>query len=217
MEIISSINFQLKNEEIVRLLQNPYSKDNKIPSPKVIQQIEYLKSVALKQIQPRALYDFFDPAELNNYHLFKQANKTVLAVCTIGQPIVDEISHQMKSNNLSKAVILDAIASHAAEEVASQVNQTVLEESGSSLSGLPNSYRFSPGYCRWPLKEGQTLIFSRLHTEKIGVSLTQSMMMRPKKSVSFAINFGHNIDTQMGMRKCESCDMFHCQFRKKTT
>ena len=49
--------------------------------------------------------------------------------------------------------------------------------------------RISPGYGRWPLS-AQKALFARLPHETLGVSLNPSMMMTPRKSISFALWLG---------------------------
>ena len=40
------------------------------------------------------------------------------------------------------------------------------------------------------------------------------MMMNPVKSVSFAINIGKEVDKELGVRGCETCDMVNCAYRR---
>ena len=54
--------------------------------------------------------------------------------------------------------------------------------------GLWPSKRFSAGYGIWDIRE-QAYVFSMLPAEEIGVRLTDTFMMVPRKSVSFRINF----------------------------
>jgi len=93
----------------------------------------------------------------------------------------------MQNNEMTRALILDAFASEAAEEVARQSDR-ILAHKAREFDLWP-SKRFSPGYKSWPLTE-QKFIFSLLPGEEIGVNLNpQSWMMIPRKSISFRINF----------------------------
>ncbi|MDH5706513.1 MAG: hypothetical protein OEZ45_10900, partial [Candidatus Aminicenantes bacterium] len=74
----------------------------------------------------------------------------------------------------------------AAEEVAVQSDRILAEKARET--GLWPSKRFSPGYGKWDIRE-QRYVFSVLPGESIGVRLTESCMMIPRKSVSFRINF----------------------------
>ncbi len=96
-----------------------------------------------------------------------------------------------------RSLILDALASEAAEEVARHSDQ-ILAQKARELDLWP-SKRFSPGYKLWPLTE-QKFIFSLLPGEEIGVKLNPiSWMMVPRKSISFRTNF--YIDKNLTTRK----------------
>jgi len=92
----------------------------------------------------------------------------------------------MKINEMTRALILDALGSEAAEEVAIQSDRTLAEKAREM--NLWPSKRFSPGYGKWDVKE-QRFIFRLLPAADIEVRLTESCMMVPRKSVSFRINF----------------------------
>jgi cobalamin-dependent methionine synthase I len=92
----------------------------------------------------------------------------------------------MKSDEMMKALILDAIGSEAVEQVARQTDK-VLCEKAREIDLWP-SKRFSPGYKSWNIEE-QRYIFRMIPGEDIGVTLNESLMMIPRKSVSFRINF----------------------------
>jgi len=65
-----------------------------------------------------------------------------------------------------------------------------LKKEGPAL-GLWPGKRFAPGYKGWDVS-GQKLIFSVLPAAEIGVRLTESFMMIPRKSYSFRINYFKN-------------------------
>jgi len=210
-------NFQIKldDNEILRLLQNKQSdKDMKKPSEKMIKEIEEMKELAQPLIKPRGIFEIFESKNLKPKFLFKKSDITVFAICTISKDLENLSKDYLKRGELAKGVILDAIASQAAEQTAEEVNQTILNELSDTIQEKEVSCRFSPGYCQWELDKGQKQIFSLLDSEKIGVSLSTSMMMNPVKSVSFAINIGLEVDKELGIRGCENCDMINCAYRR---
>ena len=83
-------------------------------------------------------------------------------------------------------MILDALGSEAVEEVAIQSDQ-ILAEKARDMN-LWASKRYSPGYGRWDIRE-QRYVFQILPGQDIKVSLNESCMMVPRKSISFRINF----------------------------
>jgi len=92
----------------------------------------------------------------------------------------------MGNNEMARALILDSLGSEAAEEAAIQSDRILVEKAREM--GLWPSKRFSPGYGKWDIRE-QQYVFQVLPGKDIGVSLTESCMMIPRKSVSFRINF----------------------------
>jgi hypothetical protein len=155
-------------------------------SPSVIDSIERAKSRADKLMNPQAIYRILDYSETNQHPIFAHAKKVALCICTIGPQLESESTQLMKSGELIKALILDAIGSEAVEQVARQSDR-VLCEKAKDMNLWP-SKRFSPGYKSWIIEE-QRYIFRMIPGEEIGVTLNESCMMIPRKSVSFRINF----------------------------
>lgn len=137
-------------------------------------------------LHPASIYTILDYEETNEHSIFESAEKVALCICTIGPELEGEINELMKKNEMAKALILDALGSEAAEEVAIQSDK-FLAKKAREMNLWP-SKRFSPGYGKWDIKE-QRFIFKMLPARDIGVSLTESCMMIPRKSVSFRINF----------------------------
>lgn len=216
LRVLEDFQIELEGNEILRLLQNkPSGKEMKKPSENIIKEIEEMKELAQPLIKPRGIYKIFESNNLKPKFLFKKSDISVFAICTIGKDLENLSKDYLKRGELAKGVILDAIASHAAEQTAEEVNQTIINEISDIIQEKEVSCRFSPGYCQWELDKGQKQIFSFLDSEKIGVSLSSSMMMNPVKSVSFAINIGEEVDKELGIRGCENCDMINCAYRRE--
>jgi len=151
--------------------------------------IREFKSEIKDLIQPKALYTILDYEETNKHPVFKGAEKIALCLCTIG-PETEKISTRlMDQGEILKGYILDAFGSEAAEDTARQSDRLIAQKAREL--GLWPSKRFSPGYGVWEIKE-QKYVFAVLPSEKIGVRLTDTYMMIPRKSVSFRINFYKN-------------------------
>ncbi|TES86546.1 MAG: hypothetical protein E3J89_02415 [Candidatus Aminicenantes bacterium] len=137
-------------------------------------------------LHPASIYTIVGYDETNKHLVFKDAEKVAICICTIGPELEQEIKKLMEINEMTRALILDALGSEAAEEVAIQSDQ-ILAEKAREMNLWP-SKRFSPGYGKWDIKE-QRFIFRMLPAADIGIRLTESCMMVPRKSVSFRINF----------------------------
>ncbi len=71
----------------------------------------------------------------------------------------------------------------------------------------------SPGMVGWPVEDGQTQIFSILDGQEIGVSLSPSFMMSPRKSLTMLIGFGEAILSQGST--CDYCSLREtCQYKE---
>ena len=216
MFTIEDFQIYLNDKEILRLLRggNSTKARNKEAPQGLLDEIKEMKEIAIDLIKPRGIYNIFNSRNLVPRFLFEKSERTVLAVCTIGDNLEKKCSEFIKRGKLSNGVILDAIASHAAEETAEYVNQAILKELSEEIKEKDITCRFSPGYCQWTLEKGQYLIFKLLSAESIGVELSSSMMMNPIKSVSFAFNIGEEVDKELGTRGCEDCDLINCAYRR---
>ncbi len=155
-------------------------------NPSVIDLIEEAKTRSGELLNPRAIFRILDYSETNRHPIFALAKKVALCICTIGPQIESESAKLMRNDELMKALILDAIGSESVEQVARQTDK-ILCEKARDMDLWP-SKRFSPGYKSWNIEE-QRYIFRMITGENIGVTLNESCMMIPRKSVSFRINF----------------------------
>ena len=133
-----------------------------------------------------------------------------LFVCTAG---VDYESYQQRlkaEGDMVRVFIADALGSVIAEKCADQM-ETTLQESIDKL-GWHHTNRFSPGYCGWHVSEQQRL-FPLFDGHTCGITLTDSSLMVPIKSVSGIIGLGQEV------RKldytCGLCTFEKCYKRKK--
>jgi len=207
---------KLYNNEILRLLRSEGAtqKKYKEPSTELLYEISELKDFAVELLNPRGIYDTFKSSKLTPKFLFKNTDKTVLCICTIGKDIEIESSRLLNKGELAKGVILDAIASHAAEEAAIWMYRAIIRDISEEIEELEFTNRFSPGYCQWLLEDGQKLIFESLPSDIIRVKLSKTMMMIPRKSVSFAVNIGKKVYRKLGLKECPTCDLHDCSFRR---
>ncbi|MBY9000690.1 MAG: hypothetical protein KGD64_07240, partial [Candidatus Heimdallarchaeota archaeon] len=124
MRIIDEIQIELDENEILRLLSSKSGNRRKkrTASNILIENIRETMKFSLEFIEPKAVYDIVESSSLNPNFLFKKSEKTVLAVCTIGMELEARGSQFISKGELSNGVIIDAIASHAAEQTAEYVN-----------------------------------------------------------------------------------------------
>jgi hypothetical protein len=146
------------------------------------------------------------PAPLEE--IFPEADKLILFALTIGIKITQKIDTHFKKREFATAYILDFIASEYIEIIADLLEEKFRDEY------TTNSLRFSPGYCGWDIS-GQKKLFKYLAPEKIGISLTDSFLMIPLKSISGVIVVGNTeiFEFNTDLPCCESCDTKLCKDR----
>lgn len=108
-----------------------------------------------------------------------RAEALALFVGTIGQEVVDDIAALFRDGDPAVAVMLDAYASEMANAVATDLASRFAGEIRDGACVLP----YSPGYCGWHVS-GQRALFAALDPHEIGVTLKESCLMTPLKSVS---------------------------------
>ncbi len=114
--------------------------------------------------------------------LLKNSSRIVLMATTAGREITEETNRLIALNRASEAVIVDAAGSEIADEAMNQVNlicANIAKSAGMRLSRM----RFSPGYGDLGIAN-QKQISESLGLDKIGISMTESHMLIPEKSVT---------------------------------
>jgi hypothetical protein len=137
-------------------------------------------------LRPAVAAALLDKDELPPLPVFLGAEKAALCVCTIGPDLEDAVALSTAEGDLLRGLVLDWLGSEAVADVSRQVHAWMRREARGL--GLVAGKRFSPGYKGWGLS-GQELIFASVPAAAIGVRLSESSMMRPRKSCSFRVNF----------------------------
>ena len=134
-------------------------------------------------------------------------------LATIGNNIDKEIVRLTNRRRSPDAYILDAMGSNAIENVVESFHNRTKKRLLSE--GKAVTLRLSPGYCDWPLQE-QEKIFSLLDAEKIGVELTASSLMQPRKTISgiFGIMSIFADCKKAPYNPCSDCRKEHCIARR---
>lgn len=133
----------------------------------------------------------------------------VLLAATLGNS-VDMLLRKTQAQDMAKAVILDAMASAAIEQVCDEAEKEIAEK----MENKYFTWRFSPGYGDFPI-EVQKDFLTALNAQKvIGLCASQSGMLTPTKSVTAVIGV-HEKSVQQQKHSCESCNMRdRCNYRK---
>ncbi len=114
--------------------------------------------------------------------LLKNSIEVLLIGATAGQRIMDAIRQDSARNNLTRAVVLDAVASEMADAALDWIIGYFNHELSRGRFRLTRR-RFSAGYGDFPL-ENQRWIHEALALDRIGVAITGTCMLVPEKSVT---------------------------------
>jgi hypothetical protein len=138
----------------------------------------------------------------------KKSERAALFICTAGPGVGEKSRRTMKEGDLLRGYVYDVIGSEAVENAADRMQEELrLAVAG---EGLKITNRFSPGYCGWDVAE-QHKLFSFFPDNFCGITLTESALMNPVKSVSGIIGIGR--DVEYAPFQCNLCDDKNCIYR----
>jgi hypothetical protein len=138
------------------------------------------------------------------------ATKVAVAACTIGPALEERVAALTASGDLLRAMALDGAGIAAVGMVSQVVGERMCDEA--LVCGLRTGMRASPGQEGWPIEQQRTL-FDLLPAEQVGVRLTESCLMLPRKSVSFVVGLGPEM--RAGAVPCDFCSKRErCNWRR---
>jgi hypothetical protein len=135
------------------------------------------------------------------------AEELIVAVCTIGPALDERIRQYAQDNEMVTMIFLDEMASWGVDQVRQQLCSLFDDEM--AARGWRTSAPLSPGESAWSV-EDQPVLFRLLDVGKIGVTLTESKIMRPLKSLSMIMGTGSQ---PMGVEDASNCDF--CSMRER--
>jgi len=135
------------------------------------------------------------------------ASHLAVAVCTVGQALSERVSEYQRRGLRLRALFLDDLGSWAVDQVRQQLCRAI--EADASARGWRASVALSPGESEWSVAD-QAVIFRLLDTRPIGVTLTESLVMSPIKSLSLIAGIGPG---PLGVEGGSNCDF--CTIRER--
>lgn len=199
----------LRPKEVLRLLDYP---EDRALSARVQAALEEAIKEGRALASVRGSARSLDPAEAPKIGLKSiEADALVIGLVTIGPALEKRIQAHARSDQLLRALLLDAVGSAAAEEAADRMSAHFI--GAETKEPTPIGCRLSPGYGSWSL-DAQKQLFAQLSGQEIGVSLTPSCMMVPRKSISFALWLGAREKPAQGLAGCADCTLHNCRYRR---
>lgn len=144
--------------------------------------------------------------------MLAECSHAVLLLCTLGAPF-ETMLRAVSARDMAKAAMLDACGSAYVEAGCDEAEKAV-------AARFPEKYltdRFSPGYGDLPLQLQPALCAALDSARRLGVTVTESLLMLPTKTVSAVIGLADKPQPAR-VRGCAFCTLRErCEFRKGGT
>ena len=219
MPVIHDIPLSLKTKEVLR--RQGFRGHSKI-RPEITNLIlELLASVeSAHLLEPAAAYEIHPITEMSQRQssseckavvqglslppLLAKAKELAAVVCTIGPKLEKQATDYFSKHEPLRGALLDGIGSAAVDSLAQEVCKLITSEASSR--GYQASSPISPGMPGLPIEEQQQLL-KLVPAGEIGVSLTSSGIMVPRKSASMVIGIGPQMATWTRAEVCARCSL----------
>ncbi len=201
--VISNIPFAISEKNVLRELRIPILKKlQELPEKHLADYIKKAIDTAYTLIQGKGIYRTFPVEKVledrvivpdsdslfigkNMVKLLKNCPFVTVMAGTIGAGLEDKVE-MLKASNPSDAYYLEVVGGWMADYMAEQLDKRIEPEI--RKSGYGRTMRYSPGYGDWDLTcQGEMVRMTQAH--RIGISLTESFIMIPRKSVTAAIGW----------------------------
>ncbi len=227
MEIIRN---DVKNRVNLREINRYLGYGAKAPDDSIGQMITEVLDELLCVVTPRNLYKLYNSSIVGKQVMLEasgstiifesqnladnlsQCSKVALIAATLGLE-ADKLLQKYEILNMTKAAIAQACGAACIEAYCNILQEQIcasLSENGRKLYLRP---RFSPGYGDLPLQYQRTIFQALDCTKHIGLTLTDSLLMYPTKSVTAFIGLTANPQS-CHIDKCAQCDNTECAFRE---
>ena len=226
MPIICDIPLSLKTREVLRREGfKEYSRIKPEIKGLILALLESVKDAHL--LEPAVVYEFYTITKMTSSQVslegnkavhgsllpstFPQAKELAIVVCTIGPKLEKHVTAYTNQGETLRSVLLDGIGSAAMDSLAQEACKFI---AGEALSrGYQVSSPISPGMPGLPIAE-QWHLLELVPAGEIGVSLTSSGIMVPRKSVSMIIGIGLQMKTWTRAEGCARCNLSKtCPYR----
>lgn len=154
--------------------------------------------------------NYYVPGQSLLKHL-AQASQVVFLTATIGEMVEEAASSAFARGEYALGMLIDAAATAAVEQTADELEK--LLKNKYQAQGFRMTFRFSPGYGDWDLNEqGRVAVLAK--AASIGVTLTDSLMLMPRKSITAVIGLCPDINEETPSKGCNKCSKLDCSMRR---
>jgi hypothetical protein len=146
-------------------------------------------------------------------HLIADAQELTALVCTAGPKIEKRAAEYFDQGESLRGLFLDGIGSAAVGALGSRACSIISK--AAEERGLHTGSPISPGGPRFTVAE-QWPLFRLAPADEIGVRLSDSGLMIPRKSISMVIGIGEKMPTWTHAESCDHCNLGHtCPYRAR--
>ncbi|MCC2163507.1 vitamin B12 dependent-methionine synthase activation domain-containing protein [Brotaphodocola catenula] len=140
----------------------------------------------------------------------RDCERVILFAATLGSR-VDVLLHRYNMIQMSKAVVMQAASVAMLETFCDEKNQEL--KSSYEAKGWYLRPRFSPGYGDFPLGCQREIAPALEMGKRIGINLTDTLLMMPSKSVTAVIG-ASRLPRNCTVQGCEVCAKRDCAYRR---
>jgi len=224
MTLALALRVALRREGVLHFLGYPQDRE---PPAQTAALLETVLDEARRLVEARGAYRRLPAERSRDVGLdLVPAEGLVVGLVTAGPALEARASECLRAGDATSALLFDAAGSAAAEEAADRLGAVIVAELSGRNPALaareaeqpgataPISCRISPGHGSWKLG-AQEALFSLLPAAEVGVALAPSLLMEPRKSLSFAMWLGADARPIAGLSGCARCGLPHCPYRKE--
>lgn len=226
--IVRPLEVAIYRSEVQHFLEYPPEHE---PSRRIQQLLDELLPQARTLCEARGCYVHLPVNRASELGLEPiDADGLVIGLVTVGAGIEARAAELSSSHQVTRALVLDAAGSAAAEEAADRLGALIAREAqppsshhfalSTAAADAPRipaiPCRLSPGYGRWDVT-AQRALFPLLPHDRVGVALLPSCLMVPRKSISFAMWLGARGRIGRGLAGCSRCTLESCRYRREAS
>lgn len=222
--IIAALKLDINKEEVLRYLGYKGQDIDRNINAEIDECRKEIKNI----IMPRVVYSYKEIRQSNEgvevintnlilegkdiHEHLKNSKQCALMAVTLGNEI-ERKTRLYEKTNLTKAIILDACATTAVEEICdiveSDIRKKVIQE------GMDITFRYSPGYGDLPLDVQNSFLRALDAQKKIGLTVSENNLLFPRKSVTAIIGIIDN-GIEKKRKSCKECNNYEkCSFRRE--
>jgi hypothetical protein len=184
----------------------------------IVQPVGIIKEISIDLFEKVYQGEGLNAKDTPLQHIYPRADYLLLYALTMGKNVCEKIDSLFSIHDYAEGAMLDAIASIAADDAVNLLDE-YYQPISQLMSSPKNDFIFlgySPGYCGWHISS-QRKLFELLEPEQIGITINESFLMQPIKSVSGILVGGEkNIHFfKNDFLFCDDCKSYSCLIRMR--